>query len=111
MELSGIVTKVGDTEVISEKFKKRVLWIETDGEYPQEYEIQFNQDNTSKLDGVTLGNTVLVPINLKGRRWTPNDDREPRVFNTLEGWKIEIQGGKEIENNDVQEKVEDDLPF
>ena len=55
-EFNGTVDTVFNEETVGQKgFKKRVLWVKTDEQYPQDLEIQFNQQNTSKLDGIKAG--------------------------------------------------------
>ena len=88
MEIKGKVKKVMSTEQVSEKFKKRVLHIETAGEYPQTIELIAAQDKVSLLDGLTEGQEVTVQFNIRGREWK-SPSGELKVFNTLEIWKIE----------------------
>jgi hypothetical protein len=88
MEVKGKVKKVGSEEVISDKFKKRVLWIETGDKYPQTVEFQAANDKCDLLNGIEEGAEITVHFNLRGREWQ-NKEGETKVFNTLDLWKVE----------------------
>ena len=49
-ELTGKITHVGEIEVISDRFRKKEIWLEIDGdtEWPQEVPIEFVNDNIDK---------------------------------------------------------------
>ena len=83
MEVTGKVHLIQAEEQVSESFKKRLLVVETDGEYPQLIPIDFVQDKTSKPDGFSIGDKVKVSINLRGNEY--ND----RYYLSAQGWKIE----------------------
>ena len=89
--ITGTVLRIGDTQVISDKFQKRILELET-GEpaYPQINEFQFTQDRVSLLDEIVEGDVVKVGFYLKGREWVPTDGRQRRVFNELNGAFVEV---------------------
>jgi single-strand DNA-binding protein len=105
--LSGRIIKIGETEQIKETFKKRLLVVETDGEYPQSIPVEFVQDRTDLLNDLTVGDSVAVSYNLRGRKW--ND----KYFLNLDGWKIEKTGSAPAPVNVPVDDVEDgeDLPF
>ena len=44
MEVSGKLTVINATQVISEKFSKRTFVVETADQYPQQIELQLTQD-------------------------------------------------------------------
>ena len=86
-EFNGTVDTVFNEETVGQNgFKKRVLWVKTDEQYPQDLEIQFNQQNTSKLDGVRAGDKVKVGVNVNGRKTSKNGTE--KVFNSLVGFSI-----------------------
>jgi len=91
MELNGKVVLVGETEVFgTNNFKKRNLVIETtDDQYPQKIQIEFVQAKGELLDGIQVGSMVKVSINLGGREWM-NNKGETKYFNSITGWKIEL---------------------
>ena len=91
LQITGTVLHVGDTKVISDKFQKRALELETgEPEYPQINEIIFTQDRVSLLNEIVEGDVVKVRFYLRGREWIPNDGRPRRVFNELNGGSIEV---------------------
>ena len=115
MEVQGFVKKVLETQVVSDKFSKREIWVETTDQYPQTLNIQFTQDKCSLLDSYKEGDKVSIGINLNGRLWT-SPQGEEKCFNTITGWKIE----KSTSANNAQAQAPqpvnldvdtDDLPF
>ena len=88
MEQKGKIKKIGVEEIISDKFKKRTIWIETEGEYPQVLEFQAAQDKCSLLNNLNEGSDLTIHFNLRGKMWT-NLEGVVKVFNTLDLWKVE----------------------
>lgn len=85
--LTGLkVYRVGDTQVVSEKFKKRelVAVIQNDKNPDWDDYVSFEaiQDNCSLLDAVGEGDTVTIEGFIKGRKWVK--DGAERFFNTLQ---------------------------
>jgi len=138
MQLKGSIYSIGQTEVKSEKFSKRDLVLSiVDGNYTQYINIQFSNANCDKLDSFSVGQQVMIAINLRGRLWTGADGIE-KCFNSIEGWAIvdqlemenyranpnptptpknAVHGSGNIENNFVEDAIrnmaedDDDLPF
>ena len=122
-ELKGSVKVVNETAVISDKFKKREFVITDDSsQYPQDIAMQLTQENCDKLNGVNVGDRLLVKFNLRGRAWNDPKTGKDRYFNSLDAWFIQkesadspvkIKGG--IESNFMEDavasNVSDDLPF
>jgi len=90
-EIKGKVIVLNATEQVSEKFSKRLLVIETEGQYPQKIAIEAQQDKCALLDSIVVGQVVNAHININGRSWT-NPQGEEKFFNTLSLWKIEAVG-------------------
>lgn len=105
-KMKGVVHKVGQTMIVSEKFSKRELVMvdNSDANYPQYVSFEFTQDKTSLLDNVMEGQEIELSFNLKGREWT-SPAGDVKYFNTLQGWKIEGEAPK------VEQKQDDALPF
>ncbi len=55
MDISGKIKVIGETQVISEKFKKRELVITTEDKYPQHITLQLVQDKCNILDRFKVG--------------------------------------------------------
>jgi len=139
MKVTGTIKVIGQTEVISDKYKKRSLVIVTDEEkYPQTIEVQFSQDKCELINNYAEGELVEVDTNLRGREWT-NPQGEVKYFLSLEGWRISLAGAPRaqspaptyqhefknngpkssignIESNFLEDEIrdfeeEDDLPF
>lgn len=86
MEITGTIKQINQA-VTSGSFTKRELILTTDEQYPQTLAIEFSQAKASLLDNVSVGQGVVVGINLRGREWV-NPQGESKYFNTLQGWSI-----------------------
>ena len=114
-ELKGALKVVNESVQVTEKFKKREFVLTDDSsQYPQDIAMQLTQDNCDKLNGVSVGDRLLVKFNLRGRAWNDPKTGNDRYFNSLDAWFIQ----KEDSNNSVPtppaqpvEEFKDDLPF
>lgn len=107
MQVNGVIKLIRDTNVISDKFKKREFVVVTPSPYPQEIVMQFTQAKTEILDKYSEGQEVTVDINIRGREHKGN------YYVTLEAWKITAnsEGTQNQETDDYSPVVDDDLPF
>lgn len=123
MEVIGKIKHKGQTQQVSATFSKRELVVVTNEQYPQTILIEFSQDKCAVLDSYQVGQDVKVGINLRGREWT-NPQGETKYFNSIQGWKIELNGVQPApqpqapQNNApaftppvVDPNINDDLPF
>ena len=83
---TGKIIHIGETEYVSDAFKKRIVVIETDEKYPQQVPFEFVQKSCELLDGCAVGQTATIAYNLRGREW------QGRYFVNLNGWKIDASG-------------------
>jgi translation initiation factor IF-3 len=89
MEVVGIIKLLDETQEIgTNSFKKRQVVVTTADQYPQDILIEFTQDKVNLLNEFTVGSSVKIAINLRGREWI-NPQGEAKYFNSLQGWKIE----------------------
>ena len=110
-KFNGTVYEVGQTEVISEKFSKRLLVVSDDDEnYPQLVSFEFVNDKTDLLDPYAPGDTVEVSFGLRGREWK-NKEGKTMFFNTLSAFKIEGEAGTTPAQPAVAEDEDDGVPF
>jgi Domain of unknown function (DUF3127) len=119
MELTGKILEIQSEKVISAKFRKRSMILETtEDRFPQTFEVEFTQDRGELLDKCSVGQQVLISINLEGRKWTPPSGGDARYFTSIRGWRIQAADagsgyegpapggpGPASSNND------DDIPF
>ena len=113
MKVQGKIKVIGDTQEFgSNGFKKREIVIVTDEQYPQTIQLEFIQDKTALLGQFTVGETVEIGINIRGREWT-NPEGEIKYFNTIQGWRINRIGTAPSTRADemIPEDEHDDLPF
>ena len=121
METTGTIKVIQETQVVSDKFRKREFVLTTEGTtpYPQHVSFQVTQDKCDLLDTYQVGQSVKVQFNLRGREW--NGPQGVKYFNTLEAWKLESVLSEPnpvpLKGNDLSPvfKVDpnnnDDLPF
>jgi len=85
MEITGKIIKIGETETVGSAgtFKKRLVVVETQEQYPQKLPIDFVQDKTTLLDAVAVDDEVKVFINLRGSEY------QDKHYLSAQGWKIE----------------------
>lgn len=115
MEINGTVLLVGETQQVTEKFKKRDLVIEyaDNPTYPEQLKFEANQAGCEKLDELRIGDNVTVHFNLRGREWKDKTGKS-QYFNTLNVWKVDLN--KTVaepmrEANVVDDILDDGLPF
>tara|TARA_R110002051_G_scaffold234092_2_gene295715 strand:- start:3420 stop:3833 length:414 start_codon:yes stop_codon:yes gene_type:complete len=126
MEVQGKVKMVGETQAIGNNgFRKRELVVTTEEQYPQHILVEFIQDKCDLLNSTTVGQSVKVGINLRGREWV-NPQGETKYFNAIQGWRIENMSS-DVTNtagmppvppmssfeaaDNLNEEDHDDLPF
>ena len=123
MELLGKIKLIGDTKTYGDNgFRKRELVLTTEEQYPQHILIEFIQNNCELLDNYSIGQTVRIGINIRGREWE-SPDQGIKYFNSIQGWRIEslddqvmdsppeditIEDTSESKSDDL---TEHDLPF
>ena len=122
MELLGKIKLIGDIKTYGDNgFRKRELVLTTEEQYPQHVLIEFIQNNCELLDNFSVGQTVRIGINIRGREWE-SPDQGIKYFNSIQGWRIESLDDQllESDSDDIQihndnspsdDLTEDDLPF
>jgi hypothetical protein len=115
-ELKGALKVVNESVQVTEKFKKREFVITDDSsQYPQDIAMQLTQDNCDKLNGLKVGDRILVKFNLRGRAWNDPKTGQDRYFNSLDAWFIQKEDGNNSapapQAVDMNAGSDDDLPF
>lgn len=89
MEITGKVHEIGQTQQVTETFKKRDIIIEyaENPSYPEFIRFEALQDKTELFDNVSVGDNVEVFFNLRGRPWT-NKEGVTTYFNSLVVWRL-----------------------
>jgi len=120
-KINGFFYQKDDTQVVSDKFKKREFIVEIANEKNSEWndfvKFQLTNDKCTSIDTTAIGSQVTVHFNLQGRKW--EKDGKVNFFNTLSAWKIEVEqvanGQQTTENaqtsNQPVDEEGDDLPF
>jgi hypothetical protein len=111
MQITGRIKKINESKVFGgNNFRIRSMVLVTNDKYPQTLQVEFTQDRVNLLDHYTEGSFVKTSINLKGREWENPKTNEVKVFNTIEGWKIE-DDVEQVTASEQSPDRSDDLPF
>lgn len=91
--LNGILKVINDTQVVSDRFKKREIVItDNTGQYPQDISFQLVQDKTDLVNDMKVSDPVQVSFFIRGREWT-SPQGEVKYFNSLDIWSIKKMDG------------------
>lgn len=110
MEFQGNIKRIGQTQQVSDKFKKREFTVTTGDTYPQTIQFELHQDRTDLIDAFKVGDLVNVKFNLRGREWT-NPQGEVKTFNNLQAWAVTRAEGEKFANESLVPTPDDDLQF
>ena len=114
MQVTGRIKLINETQTFGTGgFRKRELVVTTDEQYPQDILLEFVQDKVEYLDKYSVGQSVEVSINLRGREWI-NPQGEAKYFNSIQGWAIKEANSAEYgaeETTQVSQEEPLDLPF
>lgn len=112
MTITGTVHHVGHTEQITDKFGKRLLVVKTEDKFNNTIPLEFHNDKMALLDGLQIGQSVSVDVNLGGREW------QGKYFASITGWKLTAQARMESRDTTLKpiaqtviDEPTDDLPF
>ena len=91
--IKGTVETVLEIEEFASGFRKRVLVINTGGEYPQTVPVEFVKDKIELLSGLYRGQEVEASINIRGNEY------KGKYYANIQGWKLSKgeppKGGKQ----------------
>lgn len=115
-ELTGKLIHKGETEQVSERFKKREFVLEKEEKngtmvFQDFVKFQAVQDKCDILDPFQEGQELKVSFNLRGRKWEKNG--QVSYFTNLDAWRIEPLGGGDSGSGprDVPPPTDDDDIF
>ncbi|RYD53417.1 MAG: DUF3127 domain-containing protein [Sphingobacteriales bacterium] len=92
LEIIGKLLVKYDTQVVSDRFKKREFVLEMidetpNGNYTNYARMQLVQNKTELLDRFNEGDSVKVSFNIKGSKYEKNGTTS--YFTNLDAWRIE----------------------
>lgn len=105
--ITGTIKSIGETNQITQKFRKRELVIETTGDYPQKFGCELTQDRCELGDGLQSGETIIAECNVKGREWISKDGT-PKYFISLDVWKITKESGETSRPDGIIQNFQED---
>ncbi|BDD08766.1 hypothetical protein FUAX_11980 [Fulvitalea axinellae] len=100
MDIQGKIKVIYDTQLVSDRFKKREFVVEymDNPQYPQFIKFEVVQDSCGMLDSHQVGEEVSVSFNLRGREWI-NQQGQAMYFNTLQAWRIQPVAQQQPQGN------------
>lgn len=111
MELTGKIKVINETKTYGDSgFRKREMVVTTDEQYPQMIMVEFVQDKVDLLNNFQIGQDVKVHINLRGREWI-NPEGNAVYFNTIQGWRIDLNSSASAPAESQQSNTQDEPPF
>lgn len=84
---AGKIVKIGELETFGNFSKQELVLDIDDGKYSQKVSFEVTGKALDSLAQFSIGDSVEVNYNLRGREWT-NKDGEVKYFNSLSVWKI-----------------------
>ena len=117
LKVTGKLIVKGDTQQVSDKFRKREFVIEiTENGYTNYAKFQLTQTKCELLDRHNEGDTVEVSFNIKGNKW--EKDGRVNFITNLEAWKVwgvsqeqSAPSGNSNNWNNPEPQNVDNLPF
>lgn len=90
--ITGVINAIFPAEIVGQNFEKRLVWIDekSDSQWPNTWEVEFQQGNCNKVDNFSAGQLVEVKINLRGRMLQKRNNGDNFVINTLAAWDIKL---------------------
>lgn len=88
IKITGKILDIFPTEEITEKFSKRLVWVEEDAErYASSFEVEFLNRAGEELDTFKLGDSVTIEEELRGRKGVTKKGEE-RIYMSVVGKTI-----------------------
>ena len=86
--LIGTIKRIGNTQEVTDTFKKRTFVIQTDEVKVQTVELELTNVNVDKINHYKVGDKIQVYFNVRGREWQKDATTPVKVFNSLHAWRI-----------------------
>lgn len=102
--IEGAVYRVGEVQTVGTRgAQKRVVVVETAGDYPQKIPCEFFGKNLDKADRLAVGDEVLIAVNLRGR------EANGKFYGSNDAWHVKVTRSASPPPNVAS--PDDDLPF
>ena len=110
--IKGTVETVLAVKEFASGFRKRVLVINTGGDYPQTIPVEFVKDKIELLSGLYKGQEVEASVNIRGNEYNG------KYYANIQGWKLD-KGDAPVKQQAMPEPKPvpadddemDDIPF
>ncbi len=80
--VSGAIVAIGELKTFASGFEKREVVVETSKNetYPSPVTVTFKKAHAKDVETLQVGDGVTIDGFVEGRKWEPNDGREPKYF-------------------------------
>ncbi len=103
--IEGTVYHVSEVQTVGQKgAQKRVVVVETSGDYPQKLPCEFFGKNVDKAAALQVGDEVLIAVNLRGR------ESAGKFYGSNDAWHVKVTRSASTPPPSVA-GPDDDLPF
>jgi len=104
IQISGTVETVLPIEDFPSGFRKRVLVINTGGDYPQTIPVEFTKDKVDVLAGLRKGQEVTAHVNLRGNEYNG------KYYANIQGWKLDKSEAQSGDSAHATRKMHGSVP-
>lgn len=103
-KISGKIGRISETQIVSEKFKKREFVLITNDQYPQSIQLELTQERVTILENYKVGDEITAMFNINGREWKNPTTGEVKYFNTLQAFAIQKAGAENVQKSSTTNK-------
>jgi hypothetical protein len=89
-KIRGKVVEIMQTQTFASGFSKRDIVVETGIQRPCPIKVSFKKDKAALLDGVAVGDAVIVEYALDGRQWQDPSSGSVRYFVDVTGLGVSV---------------------
>lgn len=109
--IEGTVQHIGPTQQVTDTFRKRVLIIQTTGQYPEYVSIEATQDRCEVMNSLQLGQYIKAFFNIKGsKEMKTNNKGETVAYTGISLWKFEQAGAQPQQGQPQQQGFQQQQP-
>jgi len=109
-QLTGVLREIYPEKQPSATFTTRDFVVTEDGQYPQYVTFQATQGTCAVLDRLSVGETVTVHYNVRGKQYEKKDGSGHAYFNSLVAWKIETNKTNNYPQQSAEPQTTNDAP-
>ena len=103
--LKGTVQLIEPIQTFDSGFQKQIMIVNSGGEYPEQWKIEFKKDKINLISNLQVGQPVSVSVNIRGDEW------KDKYYVNLDGWKLEAGQMGQTQAAPAPQADGDEIPF